>query len=159
MITQSDLKSVAHYDETVGLFTRTTSAGGFHIGTVMGKTDSYGYRQLTIKGCSYLAHRAAWLYVYGVWPSDEIDHIDGNRSNNAIANLRIVARKGNNQNIKRSRITNAIGVLGVSKSGRRFTARINANGEQLHLGTFDTTEDAHDAYVTAKRSLHESNTL
>lgn len=159
MITQSDLKSITYYDKNTGLFTRLTSAGGFHVGTVMGRTDSYGYKQLTIRGQSYLAHRIAWLYVYGVWPTNEIDHIDGNRSNNAITNLRVVARKGNNQNIKRSRVTNTVGVLGVSKSGKKFTARINSNGEQFHLGTFDTPEKAHEAYIVAKRKLHEANTL
>lgn len=159
MITQSDLKSIAHYDEQTGIFTRLTAAGGFHIGTPMGKTDTYGYRQLTIRGSSYLAHRTAWLYVYGEWPTDEIDHIDGDRSNNAISNLRIVQRKGNNQNIKRSRVTNTIGVLGVSRSGKKFIARINTEGSQIHLGTFNTPEEAHDAYLQAKRKFHEANTL
>lgn len=159
MITQSDIKSVAHYDEQTGIFTRLTSAGGFHIGTSMGRTDTYGYRQLNIQSRSYLAHRAAWLYVYGEWPTDEIDHIDGNRSNNAISNLRIVKRQGNNQNIRKSRVTNIVGVLGVSRSGKKFTARINADGSQVHLGTFNTPEEAYESYLQAKRKFHVANTL
>lgn len=159
MLTQLELMSVAQYDSTSGIFTRLTSAGGFHIGTVMGRTDTYGYKQLSIAGKAYLAHRAAWLYIYGEWPSDEIDHIDGNRSNNSIFNLRIVPRKGNNQNIRRSRITNKTGVLGVSPSGRKFTARINFGGNQIHLGTFNTPEDAHSEYVRVKRLVHDANTL
>ena len=159
MITQIELMSVAHYDATTGVFTRLTSAGGFHVGTEMGKTDTYGYRQLTINGRSYLAHRMAWLYVNGEWPSGEIDHIDGNRSNNSIINLRVVPRMGNTQNIKSSRVTNILGILGVSRSGKKFISRINTQNGQIHLGTFNTPEEAHDVYVEAKRKLHSFNTL
>ena len=91
MITQIELMSVARYDATTGVFTRLTSAGGFHVGTEMGKTDTYGYRQLTINGRSYLAHRMAWLYVNGEWPKGQIDHIDGNNQNNHPDNLRVFA--------------------------------------------------------------------
>lgn len=159
MITQSELKSVAHYDEQTGVFTRRTSKGGFHIGTPMGRTDTYGYKQLSIAGKAYLAHRAAWLYVNGEWPKDEIDHIDCNPLNNAIANLRESTRKGNVENVVRARKTSLTGVLGISPKDGKYQVRIGHNRKQYYIGFFNTKEEAHDAYVVAKRKLHEFNTL
>jgi len=159
MISQSELKAVALYDELTGVFTRLTSVGGFRIGTPMGRTDSYGYRQLTINGRSYLAHRAAWLYVHGEWPKDEIDHIDCNRSNNAIANLRNSTRKGNVENVVKARKTSRTGLLGVTPKDGKYEAKIGHNSKTHYLGFFDTKEEAHAAYVCAKRKLHTYNTL
>ncbi|MDD0156969.1 HNH endonuclease signature motif containing protein, partial [Shigella flexneri] len=68
------------------------------VGKVAG-TISYGYNAINIDGVRYFAHRLAWLYVYGEWPKQEIDHIDRNRRNNAISNLRDVSRVVNALNV------------------------------------------------------------
>lgn len=159
MISQTDLKTLAHYDEVTGVFTRKTSRGGFHIGTPMGRHDTYGYVQITLRGSSYLAHRLAWLYVYGVWPDTEIDHINCIRNDNSITNLRKASRQGNNQNIKTHRITNTCQMLGASPKDGKYQARISYNRKQYYLGFFNTKEEAHSAYVEAKRKLHLFNTI
>lgn len=107
-----------------------------------------------------MAHRLAWLYVYGEWPNGDIDHIDGDRLNNRIANLRDVSRRVNLENQRRPKACNKSGFLGVKTfRDQRFQARIQVRGVQLHLGTFDTPHEAHAAYVAAKRNLHQGCTL
>lgn len=104
---------------------------------------SNGYVVFSLFKRLYKAHRVAWAIYYGEWPSDCIDHIDGNRSNNSIANLRVVPKRDNNKNMARKR-DNTSGQTGVSrtKSGMRWRARIQANGKAKTLGSFATIEEA-----------------
>ena len=111
-----------------------------------------------IEGVGYLAHRLAWKYCYGDWPKGIIDHIDGSALNNAITNLRDATYKVNGQNKKTATRRSKVGLLGVSpQSGGRcgYRARIDGN----YIGLFATPEEAHEAYLQAKRKLHEGNTL
>jgi hypothetical protein len=91
----------------------------------------------------------AWLYVHGALPQAEIDHADGNRSNNAIANLRLATRADQMANLKRPR-TNTSGFKGVSlyRTGK-WAAHIAIDGRPKHLGYFETPQEAHDAYAAA----------
>ena len=96
----------------------------------------------------------------GAWPKGDIDHINGKRDDNRIANLRDVPRAVNRQNVLRARADNRVGLIGVKASRNgTYEARIGVNGKYLHLGTYRTAEAAHAAYVSAKRQHHIGNTL
>ncbi len=95
-----------------------------------------GYRQVYVDGVPYLAHRLAWKMTHGSDPVGQIDHIDGNRSNNRIANLRDVTPRENNRN--RHVCNSNTGYRGVSycKAKRRYLADIGLNGHVIHIGRF-----------------------
>jgi len=102
----------------------------------------------------------AWLYMTGSWPAAEIDHRNGNKSDNRWENLRDVQPVVNQQNKRRAQSNSKTGFLGVMVSGDgRFCARIRVNGRNKHLGSFRSPELAHAAYLMAKRELHEGGTL
>jgi hypothetical protein len=87
-LTAERLRKRLRYDAETGLFTRRVGSGHAHAGDMAGSVHSTGYVRICIDGGRYTAHRLAWLYVHGVWPSGQIDHINRNRSDNRIANLR-----------------------------------------------------------------------
>jgi hypothetical protein len=87
-LTAERLRERLHYDAETGVFTRRVGSGHAHAGDMAGSVHSTGYVRIGIDGGKYTAHCLAWLYVHGVWPSDQIDHINRNRSDNRIANLR-----------------------------------------------------------------------
>lgn len=119
---------------------------------------SHGYRCGTFQcnGVYYraLLHRLIWAYINGEWPKGEIDHIDCDRLNNKIQNLREASSAQNKQNRGRQH-NNQAGLKGVipAPSGR-FIAQIRLGGRSTHLGTFDTPEQAHAVYVSAAREHH-----
>lgn len=117
------------------------------------------YWCITINRRRYFAHRLVWAYFNGAWPEHEIDHIDGDKLNNRIENLRDVPRRTNKQNTRRANRGNA-GLLGTHlfRNGR-WKASINVDGKNKHLGYFDTTQQAHIAYLEAKRLHHPGGTL
>lgn len=150
------------YDPLTGLFTRKETARRWKAGTVLTGTLSHGYVRVWIDGHQIAAHRLAWLWMTGEWPSQDIDHLDGNRANNAWANLRNVDRSTNLENQRGAKSHNrSTGLLGAYKSPApgRFIARISVKGKHKSLGSFDSAEEAHKAYVAAKRILHAGNTL
>jgi hypothetical protein len=104
----------------------------------------------------YLAHRLAWFYVHGNWPTKLIDHINGNKTDNRIANLRDVEGSLNNLNCHTPRRHNAespyIGVV-KPKRYKRWLAKITLHGKRVRLGCFDTAEEAQAAYLEAKKRL------
>lgn len=102
----------------------------------------------------YRASRLVWAYHHGVWPSLHIDHIDGNKGNDRIENLRDVPRKENNKNLP-TPIVNTSGVMGVSwsKAASKWRAQINFAGRQVHLGLFDQFSDAAKARKRAERKF------
>jgi hypothetical protein len=156
-----ELKRLYSYNEETGEFWRLVSAGGRAAGTLAGGKRKDGYIQLAINGKLYLAHRLAFLYVRGEWPSMDIDHIDGNRRNNRFSNLREATKIENQQNQKRAQRNNASGFLGVSPvcQARTFTARIKVGGRQVYLGNFATANEAHEVYLAAKRQWHQGGTI
>lgn len=117
--------------------------------------DGSGYRQGRIFGKAFRAHRVAWAITHGEWPSYEIDHINGDRSDNRINNLREASRMENARN-RGANINSPSGLKGVSwsKSSGKWRARITAGGPENNLGFFDTAEDAHAAYCVAANKLH-----
>src|SRR6476620_11560831 len=97
-LTHELLLRLLHYDAERGVFIRKVkTAPCVEVGDIAGGMGDYGYPQLNVNGRIYKAHRLAWFYTYGEWPK-EIDHIDGDRANCRIANLRRVTRSQNNMN-------------------------------------------------------------
>lgn len=127
---------------------------------VAGSNMNNGYRQVKIGGSTYLVHRVIWAIVYGVWPEKSIDHIDGNRHNNAVSNLRLVTASQNMQNLSVKGTASASGLMGaihVPGNGRRrerWESRIRVAGGQKYLGSFKTPQEAHAAYMNAKALNH-----
>ncbi len=162
MLSAKRLHELLNYSPDTGVFTRRVrTSQGNRAGDVAGGPHNAGYWNISVDGRRYLAHRLAWLYVHGEWPPSEIDHIDGNRNNNQIANLRIASRSLNQQNRTRPTKHNQLGVLGVyySKRRGRFVASLRNEGRNVHVGEFATAAEAHDAYVSTKRVLHSGCTL
>lgn len=160
-ITQSHLKRVLEYDAATGVFRATVARGKSTLRSVVGSV-SRGYVTITIDYISYPAHRLAWLYVHGEWPCKFIDHVNGDRSDNRIANLRDVDQSINLQNQRRARSNNSVGLLGVGHADSRirpYKARIVVDRKEVHLGLFTTPRRAHDAYLRAKRRLHLGCTI
>lgn len=128
-------------------------------GDVAGCRTSRGYSVLAVDGVLYRAHRLAWFYVTGAWPQGEVDHINGQRADNRFLNLRVVTGAINSQNRRRANGNSRTGLLGVYPHKTGFQARIMVSGSRRHLGTFQTAEAAHAAYLAAKRQVHPGNTL
>lgn len=118
--------------------------------------DHQGYKRITFKKNRILAHRAAWFLHYGVLPNGIIDHIDGNRSNNSIENLRVTTFQTNAQNRRKgSGRSHFLGVtVKETNSGTKFIASIRTNGRLTQLGTYATPELAHAVYLSAKKQIH-----
>lgn len=163
-LTAERLRALFHYDADTGVFTRRVARGGCKSGVNAGYTGSDGYQHLQIDGRKYKTHRLAWLYVYGEWPNGQVDHINGVRIDNWIANLRDVSGSVNQQNQKRATKCSKTGLIGAHRASdaprsKQFMARIRVNGKSKYLGMFPTAEEAHEAYLAAKRQFHEGNTL
>jgi hypothetical protein len=133
---------VLDYDPETGVFTRKKN------GNSRFSTNSVGYTQIGIDGHNYRGHRLAWLYVYGEWPRDQIDHINGARTDNRITNLRESSQAENCGNVARHR-DNKSGFKGVFPFRKKWAAQICRDGVKKHLGTFETPEAAHAAYSDA----------
>lgn len=162
------LKSNVLYDKETGIFTRAKNhpKRKYVIGSVTGVSRPDGYVQVMIEGKLFLAHRLAWLYVYGELPKNNIDHINGIKNDNRIENLRDIKQRVNVQNIRKAKKTSTSSCkLGVSfaNNGRNinkpFRARIVVDNKEIHLGMFSNEDEAHEAYLSAKRKYHEGCTI
>jgi HNH endonuclease len=159
-ITSDRLRELLAYDPSTGVFTRRVrTSTRTRVGDVAGCLKNKGRIAINADGKLYQSHRLAWLYVYGEWPKHHIDHIDGDPSNNRIANLRDVISSVNQQNRKCAQANNASGLLGVSPYRGRWRATICINGACRLIGRFDTPEQAHAAYLEVKRQLHTGCTI
>lgn len=155
------LRDLLDFDPLTGVFTwkpRTTgnsarSWNSKHAGRAAGTLVAKGYRSIRIFYKPYLAHRLAWFYVHGVWPSDHIDHMDGNRDNNAIANLRPATNAQNLWN-RGPQKNNTTGIKGVSRVPNGWFAQIKVHGKQINLGVHATLQEAASAYSAAATKLH-----
>jgi hypothetical protein len=163
LVTVEQLRDLLHYGPTTGLFTwLKPQHKEERIGSAAGCLAN-GYVVIGINGRLYRAHRLAWLYMHGSWPSGVVDHKNTNRSDNRIENLRDVTQQVNTQNRKAANANSQSGLLGAhrsaSRSRKQWVARINVGDTEHRLGDFDTAEEAHAAYVEAKRRLHEGCTI
>lgn len=161
-ITQEKLKNFVSYDTETGDFTWIIARPHRSIGSKAGCKTCYGYIAITIESTKYCAHRLAWLYTHGTHPIFEIDHINGNRTDNRIINLRDVTHKENMTNFRKAKKNNkSSGLLGSSWNARcsKWISQIRINGKIKHLGYFSAAEDAHQAYITEKRAMHIGCTI
>lgn len=129
------------------------------IGTKAGSTAgsiNHGYRRIKLRGRPYFAHRIALLLTEGDWPTNDVDHIDGDGTNNRLANLRHATRSENLQNQRRAHRGSHSGILGAyfHKRLRKWQSSIAVGGKTFHLGTFSTAEEAQACYLKAKRRFH-----
>jgi len=157
ILSAARVRDILSYDSKTGIFTwRVMLAHRRKPGDLAG-SKTHGYIEIGIDNKSYRAHHLAWLYVHGEFPSMEIDHIDGNRENNAISNLRLATSRQNAHNKWNAHTNNASGFLGVTfhKQRGKWMAQIKNSGKNHNLGLFDTPEQAHAAYLHAKQKLHE----
>lgn len=151
-LTHEQVKAALTYNPETGKFYWLESSVRGRPKGVAGTSHSTGYEQIRLNGKSYLAHRLAWFYMYGTWPTYEVDHINGDRADNRIANLREVTHRQNAMN----RIEHRLGKLpGAYKDRRwgRWQARIKIANTTRSLGTYDTAEEAHAAYLQAVKEL------
>lgn len=156
-VTAEEVRRKFSYDPETGLLTR------LH-GPFQGVEDRLldGYVVVTLRSRHYRAHRLIWLYVHGIWPSLDIDHRNGVRSDNRILNLREASVTLNNQNVRQARSHNkSTGLLGAypTVTPGRWRARIVVNRKPIELGCFSSPEEAHATYLAAKRELHEGCTI
>ena len=150
-MTQDELKQHLHYNPETGVFTWRDRSGLTNVGhnvncrtkgKVAGSINKSGYWRILLHGKTYRAHRLAWLYMYGRLP-EILDHIDGDKLNNRIANLREVTPIENARNLSKTK-RNTSGVLGVhfNSADQVWVANIGVNGGRVHGGRFKTKEEA-----------------
>jgi hypothetical protein len=144
-LTQELVRELFHYDVATGILTNRVNRGGLakqgeRAGCVH---TANGYRNVLVLGKLYGEHRIIWMYVTGSFPQDQLDHINGIRDDNRIANLREVTNQENGKN-RRKHNTNTSGHAGVSwhRAANKWQAQIRADGRAKHLGYFTNIEDA-----------------
>lgn len=160
MLTQEKVKELFHYEPDTGNLVWRFDRGACKLaGKIAGGLSREGYLRIGINGKLYSAHRLIWLYVHGACPVEDIDHINGVKNDNRLTNLREATRAENSQNLRKPRSHNKSGFLGVTAHQGKWRARINFSGNDRYIGTYDTPEEAHSAYLDKKRELHPFGTL
>lgn len=145
------LRGVISYDPETGAFTWVTNRGYKAVaGATAGTVSSAGYVTIMVNMKRYQAHRLAYKMHYGAEPTELIDHIDGDKTNNRISNLRVASSVQNQGNSKKPH-NNRSGIKGVSwnKKMQRWVAQIGMHKKRVYLGGFATKEEAAKAYADA----------
>lgn len=163
-LTAARLRELLHYDPTTGVFTwKVHRSGMAPKGSVAGSVYNTGYWMIGVDRRYYSAHRLAWMYMHGSIPEGlVIDHINGEKLDNRIVNLRVVSPGVNNQNRRRVHIDKTSSApLGVcwDKTLKTWKASLRHNGRTVNIGNFKSPERAHEAYLSRKRALHEGCTI
>lgn len=156
--TPEQLREKLSYNPHTGELTWKKCRDSTKLGKPAKSIDVAGYIQVSMGvGKVLKGHRIAWVIYYGNWPEGHIDHINGVRSDNRIENLRVVNNEINCQNKRNGSCKNKTGFIGVHIGRGKtkiYRAKITVGDKQIHLGGYDTPEEAHQAYVEAKRRLH-----
>jgi hypothetical protein len=166
-LSAAELRKLVIYDCETGVFTRRVASGyrgGHKAGIVLDSINSSnGYIRFSLNSTDFYGHRLAWLYHYGEWPKQQIDHINGIRTDNRICNLRDVLEIHNHQNLRGATAKSSTGVLGVSivKSGKaKMQLTYTDNGRHCHISkTFNTIDEARAFYIEKKRLHHKGCTI
>lgn len=160
MITQDQLKELLHYCTDTGIFTWRVAAGRrVHAGSVAGNVNKVnGYANITVNLKRYRAHRLAWLYVHGIFPPEQIDHINRIKTDNRISNLRLATNAENQQN-KSLSSRNKSGNRGIHwlKEREKWRVQITVKEKRIHLGSFTNLEEAIAARKAAEQKYHPFN--
>jgi hypothetical protein len=146
-LTSNHLRSVLSYDQDSGSFFWRDCIRPDWNGKLAGTLHGGGSIVIRIQHWQYLAHRLAWLYVYGEWPA-VIDHINRIKHDNRIANLRSCTQQQNVCN-KTKYSNNSSGFTGVSKEGGKWKSYHQKDGKRVHIGNFNTPDEAYAARVNA----------
>ncbi len=144
-----ELKEYFKYEESSGkLFWKKRPSNRVIVGTEVGNYNDQGYKVCRFKGKAIRVHRIIWAITKGENPNEFIDHINGVKDDNRLENLRLVSNAQNLQNMKRAK------GYTFHKKNKKWTAQIAVNKKHSYLGSFDTEEEAHAAYLKAKQELH-----
>lgn len=162
-LVREEAEKFLRYDpETGNFYWLGNRRGGVRAGDIAGSKNTHGYIVIVHKMKTYLAHRLAFVFMQGKYPDKHVDHIDGNKTNNKWANLRLATNAENMQN----RLANSNSLtkkVGVSKYGsscrakKQWRAKIVVNGKPIHLGSFYSEDEAAQAYAEAKKKYHTFN--
>lgn len=149
-LTVERLRELLRYDQETGFFQRASGS------LIAVKPTAAGYIRFELDGKARYAQRLAVLYMTGAFPlsHEEVDHINGVKSDNRWVNLRVVSVSVNQQNRYAARSDNQTGLLGVSHCGGKYVAQIWLNQKKKLIGYFNTAEEAHAAYLRVKREMH-----
>lgn len=161
MLSAERLRALLNYEPETGAFHWINGRPGVARGSEAGCVCKNGYIYISVDGVKHLAHRLAWLYMTGQWPKGEIDHRNGERTDNRFSNIRDVSIRVNAENRWNPQGQTRSGRRGVSwhDHSRKWRVRINVRGVEHRIGMFDTVEEASAAYVQAKRQMHEGCTI
>lgn len=155
-ITQEELKKILSYSKDTGEFTWIQKANKFSnvgVGSVADRVSG-SYKVISINRKAYKSHRLVWLYFYGHFPDEMIDHIDCDSLNNRVENLRLATSSNNNWNRTLNSNTKT-GVKGVRiHQNGNYEARIMCNKISYYLGVFDSLKDAEQAVRAKRLELH-----
>lgn len=155
-LTHKRLLAALDYNQRTGVFKNKTHRGlRARKGETAGALHSKGYITIAIDYSRYFGHRLAWFYVNGSWPKGNLDHIDKNKTNNAIRNLRLATDSQNQHNRGKCK-SNTTGYKGVNyiESSNKYRAKICKGRKMYHLGCFDTAKEAGAAYAASAKKLH-----
>lgn len=153
-----NLHEVLDYNADTGHFFWKVRRGGKALkGSIAGTLSSDGYVRIQFDKKAWLAHKLAWFLTYGTYP-DNLDHIDEDKTNNTIHNLRIAEGSLQNLNKSKPRVDNlSTGLKGVTinktSKSNPYVAAITFKGKRKHIGSFNTPIEAHNAYLKAKEGL------
>lgn len=147
MMTLERLKSVVHYDPVIGIFLwKERTANRVHYGDFALSKDAYGYYKFMVDGHSSPVHRAAWFYMTGEWPKNDIDHINGIRSDNRFCNLRQAERYQNLRNMRSRGGTSKFKGVSFDPARGKWKAQIQIMGKNKYIGRYASEEEAAIAY-------------
>lgn len=142
------IRTIFKYDSKTGfLIWKIRPSQMVKIGAIAGTVTHNGYRKLGFRNRRFLEHRIVWLYHYNECPK-YLDHINGNRADNRIKNLRLTTQRHNLQNMKCHRNGHLVGTT-FHKKEKRWRAQIHINGRKIVLGRFNTQLEAHNKYLDA----------
>jgi hypothetical protein len=163
LIDQDLVQKLLIYNPDTGVFTwRQSPNWSIKIGSAAGCVNPYGYRLIRINKTSYMAHRLAWVYIHGsILEGCTVDHINGDRDNNVLGNLRLAKGHKEQAQNQKKRSDNTSGCVGVypHKIPNTWIAQIRVNGKALYLGIYPSIEEASEAYKKAKIEHHPFNPI
>lgn len=157
LLTPEYVEQMLAYDPETGIFTWRLNRRRARAGAVAGRKNEHGYILIKINSRAYSAHRLAFFITYGRWPVGDTDHINQNKSDNRIANLREATRGQNKMNcpVRRDSLTGCRGISPRHLAGHtNYQVRINVDGKRVHLGCFEDPELAALVYDSASERFN-----